>query len=174
MRKGNQKQNAVGQIGWAVEQQLNIKIASDGRWFHEGREIHRKALVKLFSSVLRRDSDGVFWLETPVEKGRIEVDDAPFIATKLTVEHTDDAVLNTDLVLYFTTNVGDCVPLDAAHPLQMQPSPDGFGMRPYIEVRDGLFAKLSRPVYYELAARAIAGDDGHIGVWSHNHFFVLE
>ena len=61
-----------------------------------------------------------------------------------------------------------------AHPLQMLPSLDGSGMRPYIEIRDGLLAKLSRPVYYELAARAITGDGGEIGVWSHDHFFVLE
>ena len=81
MRKDNQKQTAFERIGRAVEQQFNIKIASDGRWFHEGDEIHRKALVKLFSTVLKRDSDGFFWLETPVEKGRIEVEDAPFIAT---------------------------------------------------------------------------------------------
>ena len=174
MRKDNQKQTAFDRIGHVVEQQFNIKIASDGRWFHEGGEIHRKALVKLFSTVLKRDSDGVFWLETPVEKGRIEVEDAPFIATELTVERADDAQLDRDATLYFITNVDDHVPLDAAHPLQMLPSPDGSGMRPYIEVRDGLLAKLSRPVYYELAARAVTGDDGKIGVWSHDHFFVLE
>ena len=170
----NQKQNAFDQIGRAVEQQFNIKIASDGRWFHEGGEIHRKALVKLFSTVLKRDPDGVFWLETPVERGRIEVEDAPFIATTLTVDCADGAHLDADSALYFTTNVGDYVPLDDVHPLQMLPSPDGSGTRLYIEVRDGLLAKLNRPVYYELAARAIAGDDGHIGVWSRSHFFVLE
>ena len=174
MCKDNQKQAAFDRIGRAVEQQFNIKIASDGRWFHEGGEIHRKALVKLFSTVLKRDSDGVFWLETPVEKGRIEVEDAPFIATALTVECADEAQLDRDATLYFTTNVDDHIPLDMTHPLQMLPSPDGSGTRPYIEVRDGLLAKLSRPVYYELAARAVTGDDGRIGVWSHDHFFVLE
>ena len=174
MQKHTKKQQEFGQIGRAVEQQFNIKIASDGRWYHEGGEIHRKALVKLFSTVLKRDSKGVFWLETPVEKGRIEVEDAPFIATALTVERADDAQLDRDAMLYFTTNVDDHIPLDVAHPLQMLSSPDGSGMRPYIEVRDGLLAKLSRPVYYELAARAVTGDDGKIGVWSHDHFFVLE
>ena len=174
MSKHNQKQTAFERIGRAVEQQFNIKIASDGRWFHEGEEIHRKALVKLFSTVLKRDSDGVFWLETPVEKGRIEVEDAPFIAIALTVERAEDAELDRDAALYFTTNVDEHVPLDMAHPLQMLPGLDGSGMRPYIEIRDGLLAKLSRPVYYELAARAITGDGGDIGVWSHDHFFVLE
>ena len=85
MKKDRQKQQEFDQIGPAVEQQFHIKIAGDGRWYHEGGEIHRKALVKLFSSVLKRDSNGVFWLETPVEKGRIEVEDAPFIVTKLTI-----------------------------------------------------------------------------------------
>ena len=117
---------------------------------------------------------GVFWLETPVEKGRIEVEDAPFIATALTVDWADGVTPDTHPALYFTTNVDDHVLLDAAHPLQMLPSPDGSGLQPYIEVRQGLLAKLSRPVYYELAARAVAGDDGRIGVWSHDHFFILE
>jgi len=174
MQKDTQKQQEFDQIGRAVEQQFHIKIAGDGRWFHEGDEIHRKALVKLFSTVLKRDSDGVFWLETPVEKGRIEVEDAPFIATALTVDQADGVTPDTHPALCFTTNVGDHVPLDAAHPLQMLPSPDGSGLRPYIEVRDRLLAKLSRPVYYELAARAVAGDDGRSGVWSHDHFFILE
>ena len=174
MQKDTKKQQEFDQIGRAVEQQFHIKIAGDGRWYHEGNEIHRKALVKLFSTVLKRDSDGVFWLETPVEKGRIEVEDAPFIATTLTVDHADGATSDMHPTLRFTTNVDDHVPLDAVHPLQMLPSPDGSNLRPYIEVRDGLLAKLSRPVYYELAARAVAGDDGRIGVWSHDHFFILE
>ena len=174
MQKDTQNQQEFDQIGRAVEQQFHIKIASDGRWFHKGEEIHRKALVKLFSTVLKRDPDGVFWLETPVERGRIEVEDAPFIATALTVDRADGVTSGTHPALRFTTNVDDHLPLNASHPLQMLPSPDGSGLRPYIEVRDGLLAKLSRPVYYELAARAVAGDDGRVGVWSHAHFFILE
>ena len=123
---------------------------------------------------MKRDSNGVFWLETPVEKGRIEVEDAPFIVTTLTIDHADDVTLDIHQALSFTTNVDDHVPLDALHPLQMWPSPNGAGLRPYIEVRNGLFAKLSRPVYYELAARAVADDDGTMGVWSHGQFFILQ
>ena len=174
MQKHTKKQQEFGEIGRAVEQQFHIKIACDGRWYHKGGEIQRKALVKLFSTVLKRDSNGVFWLETPVEKGRIEVEDAPFIATALTVDNADGETPGTHPVLRFITNVDDHVPLDAAHPLQMLPSLDGSGLQPYIEVRDGLLAKLSRPVYYELAARAEADDDGRIGVWSRDHFFILE
>ena len=174
MPRDTQKQQEFGQISRAVEQQFHIKIAGDGRWFHQGGEIHRKALVKLFSTVLKRDSNGVFWLETPVEKGRIDVEDAPFIVTALTFDCADAGTLETHPALRFITNVDDHVPLDAAHPLQMLPGPDGAGLQPYIEVRDGLLAKLSRPVYYELAARATDSDDGRIGVWSHDYFFILE
>ena len=121
MQKDTHKQQEFDQIGRAIEQQFHIKIAGDGRWYHEGGEIQRKALVKLFSTVLKRDSDGVFWLETPVEKGRIEVEDAPFIATALTVDHADGATPDTHPALRFTTNVDDHVPLDALHPLKMLP-----------------------------------------------------
>ena len=79
MRKDTRKQQEFEQIGRAVEQQFHIKIAGDGRWFYQGGEIQRKALVKLFSTVLKRDADGIFWLETPVEKGRIEVEDLSLI-----------------------------------------------------------------------------------------------
>lgn len=174
MGKNKGKIDAFEKIGGAVEQRFNIRIASDGKWFHEGGEIRRKALVKLFSTVLKCDSDGVFWLETPYEKGRIEVEDAPFIVTKLTIDQPVDVSSSMHPVISFTTNVDDHVPLDIVHPLQMLSGPNGSGLRPYVEVRDGLFAKLSRPVYYELAARAVADDDGRIGIWSHAQFFVLE
>mgnify|MGYP001596795611 FL=1 len=174
MTEKPQQDSAFDQIRRADEQQFNIQIAADGRWFHDGGEIRRKALVKLFASVLKRDLAGVFWLETPVEKGRIEVADAPFIATRLTLQHAGTASTTADPAFGFVTNVGDEVPLDAAHPIQMLPSPGGSGLRPYIEVRDGLLAKLSRPVYYELASHAVAGQDGRMGVRSHNQFFVLE
>jgi hypothetical protein len=174
MTEKPQHDSAFNQIRRADEQQFNIQIAADGRWFHEGGEIRRKALVKLFASVLKRDLAGVFWLETPVEKGRIEVADAPFIATRLILQHAGTASTTADPAFGFVTNVDNRVPLDAAHPIQMLPSPNGSGKRPYIEVRDGLLAKLSRPVYYELASHAVAGQDGRMGVWSHNQFFVLE
>ena len=174
MTEKPQQDSAFDQIRRADEQQFNIQIIADGRWFHDGGEIRRKALVKLFASVLKRDLAGLFWLETPVEKGRVEVADAPFIATRLTLQYAGTASTTADSAFGFVTNVDDEVSLDAAHPIQMLPSPDGGGIRPYIEVRDGLLAKLSRPVYYELASHAVAGQDGRMGVWSHNQFFVLE
>ena len=174
MRANKGKMNKAAQIGCADGQRFDIRIASDGRWFHEGGEIRRKALVKLFSTVLKCDPDGAFWLETPFEKGRIEVEDAPFIVTTLRIAQSGDPNAGVHSALSFITNVDDHVPLDVVHPLKMLPSPDGSGLRPYIEVRDGLLAKLSRPVYYELATRAVADDGGSIGVWSHGHFFILE
>ena len=174
MAKKIQNDGAFSEIGRANHQKFDIQIAADGRWFHAGGEIRRKALIKLFASVLKRDSTGVFWLETPIEKGRIEVADAPFIATRLILKNVGTATTTADPAFGFVTNVDDEVPLDAAHPIQLLPSPDGDGTRPYIEVRDGLLAKLSRPVYYELASHAVAGQDGRMGVLSHNQFFALE
>ena len=174
MTEKRQQDSAFDQIRRVDEQQFNIQIAADGRWFHDGGEIRRKAIVKLFASVLKRDLAGVFWLETPVEKGRIEVADAPFIATRLILQYAGMASTTADPAFGIVTNVDDEVPLDAAHPIQMLPSPDGRGMRPYVEVRDGLLAKLSRPVYYELASYVVAGQDGRMGVWSHDQFFALE
>ncbi|MFZ9135118.1 MAG: DUF1285 domain-containing protein [Candidatus Puniceispirillaceae bacterium] len=142
-----------------AEQQFDIRIASDGRWYHDGGEIRRIELVKLFASILLRDDDGVYWLATPAEKGRIAVDDAPFIIREMSVEAGAGMAPQK---ISFQTSLDDIVPLDEAHPLQ------------YIEVRDGLLAKLSRPVYYQLAEYAETGPDGRFGVWSHHQFFPLE
>jgi hypothetical protein len=169
-----QRDRAFKEIGRANEQKFNIQIAADGRWFHDGGEIRRKAMVKLFASVLKRDSTGLFWLETPIEKGLIEVVDAPFIAAKLVVQQNGVDMAGVHPKLGFITNVDEMVPLDVMHPIQMLPSLSGSGMCPYIEVRDGLLAKLSRPVYYELASYASAGEDGCMGVWSQDQFFALE
>ena len=176
MTNKDQNKDMFDAIDRALEQRFNITISADGSWFHDGGKIHRKALVKLFATVLKRDSKGAFWLETPVEKGMIEVVDAPFIVTTLTVNHVQRKALGkkTSQVLTFTTNVDDNVQLNDAHPLQILPRPDGSGFCPYIEVRDGLLAKLSRPVYYELASYASPGEDGRMGVWSNNQFFILE
>ncbi|HMB76533.1 MAG TPA: DUF1285 domain-containing protein [Kiloniellaceae bacterium] len=148
-----------------------IRIAQDGTWFHEGRPIRRLPLVKLFSTVLRRDSAGAFWLQTPVEKGQIEVEDAPFTAVDVTVEGSGKSQ-----VLRFQTNLDDWVACDAAHPLRVEAGEEG-APRPYILVRDRLEALILRPVFYRLAELAVAGDgdrDGTLGVWSRDSFFALE
>ena len=158
-----------------VPQEFDIRIAADGCWYHEGGLIGRPALVKLFSSVLRREADGSFWLVTPVERGRIEVEDAPFVITIVTISAgtiSDDA---QDQVITFRTNVDDEITLGPDHPLTMRrPAGGGEDQRPYVLVRDGLEALVARPVFYELAERSVTGPDGRLGVWSCGGFFPLE
>ncbi|TAL02708.1 MAG: DUF1285 domain-containing protein [Rhodospirillaceae bacterium] len=146
-----------------------MRIARDGTWFYRGSPIGRLALVKLFSTVLRRHEDGSFWLTTPVESGQIEVEDSPFIAVELMIEGE-----GADRVLRFRTNVDDVVTLDAAHPLRVAESADREP-RPYVTVRGGLEARLARSVFYELVA--MAEPDGLspevLGVRSAGLFFPL-
>jgi uncharacterized protein len=152
-------------------QQFDIRIASDGRWFHEGDEIRRIELVKLFASILVLDDEGDYWLATPDEKGRITVDDAPFLIRDMTVKMGARSQQNE---ICFQTNIDETILLDIKRPLQLLTSAQSPGLCPYIEVRDGLLAKLSRPVYYQLADYAEVGPGGRLGVWSHNKFFALE
>ncbi|MBB3061362.1 DUF1285 domain-containing protein [Microbulbifer rhizosphaerae] len=123
---------------------MDLRICRDGRWVHEGTEIQRQSLVRLFASILKREGDEYF-LVTPVEKWRIQVEDVPFIATQVAIGRER----NRELLL-FTTNTGDVVPLDHGHPFQLNPFGEPPQPVPYIEVRDGLQARLSRDVYYQL------------------------
>ena len=153
------------------EQRFDIRIATDGRWFHEGGEIFRIELVKLFASILLRDKDGDYWLATPAEKGRITVEDVPFVISYMTVK--SGAISKSNEIVFFTS-LNDRIVLDEKCPLQLVYNKRSKDFRPYIEVRDGLFARLSRPVYYELAGHAEEGPNGQLGVWSNKHFFDLE
>ena len=123
-------------------------------------------MVRLFSTILRRDGDTTH-LVTPAEKLTIEIEDAPFVAVD--VERLGE---EKDQVLVFLTNVGDLVVADAAHPIQLRGSaPDA---RPYVLVRDALDALISRPVFYRLAEMVVPGPAGRFGVWSSGAFFPLE
>ena len=145
-----------------------IRIARDGKWYYRGSRIDRKPLVTLFSSVLRRGADGGFWLETPAEKGLIDVDDAPFVAVELYIRQT-----GRGQVLTMRTNIDEIVTMDAAHPLHVEIDPASGEPSPYIVVRDGLDALIARSVYYELAELGVELADGRFGVWSAGTFFVL-
>ena len=148
---------------------FDMRIARDGTWFYRGSPIGRKPLVKLFSTVLRRE-DGEYWLVTPVERGRILVDDSPFVA----VEVTEDGE-GRDRILSFRTNVDDEVTLDEAHPIRVDHDRESGGV-PYITVRDALEARILRPVYYHLVELGeFAEVDGveQLGVWSAGRFFPL-
>ncbi len=171
MKHPNTPQINFDRLRLIEEQRFDIRIAADGRWFHEGNEIRRIELVKLFASVLMRDKKGDFWLVTPVEKGRITVDDAPFMVREMLISSGADVRSNE---IHFRTNLDDVVYLDLAHPILLRQVDDLQNFRPYIEVRNGLLAKLSRPVYYQLAEYAEKGPDGRLGVWSQKQFFALE
>lgn len=140
--------------------EIDIVITADGRWIHEGAAINRAPLVRLFSTVLRKDPDG-YWLVTPAEKMKITVDDAPFIAIALDQDH-DEAGRP---VLRFTTNVGDVVEAGPDNALRVEIDPVTQEPRPYVHIRRGLEALVSRPVFYELAAMADE-QDGMLSVES--------
>jgi hypothetical protein len=149
---------------------FDMRIARDGTWFYRGSPIGRKPLVKLFSTVLRREN-GEFWLVTPVERGRILVDDAPFVAVAV-----EAAGAGRGQVLTFRTNVDDEVIVDAAHPLRISVNPARGESVPYVTVRNGLEARILRPVYYhlvELGEFAVIDGVEQLGVWSAGTFFSL-
>jgi hypothetical protein len=146
--------------------EIDIVIRRDGLWFHEGSPIGREALVRLFSTVLRKDPDG-FHLVTPVEKMRITVEDAPFIA--VAADRNGDA-------LTFTTNVGDTVEAGPDHAIRVEMDPATGEPRPYIHVRRGLEALIRRPVFYQLVEMGEERDtpDGpQLGVSSNGAWFPL-
>lgn len=126
---------------------LDMRIASDGAWFYLGTPIGRPGLVKLFASVLKREGRDYF-LVTPVEKVGIRVDDAAFVAVEMAVEGE-----GASAVLRFRTNVDDWITCDSAHGLRFERSASG-GLIPYLHVRNDLWARVTRPIYYDLVDRA--------------------
>jgi hypothetical protein len=141
-----------------------MRIARDGTWFHQGSPIGRPAMVRLFSTILRREPDGGFVLVTPGEKLDIQVEDAPFVAVELKSEGE-----GPDRRLAFRLNTGDLVVAGPDHPLRFDAGP-----HPYLEIRNGLDALVVRPAYYELAEIALAEGATPPGVWSNGVFFPLE
>jgi hypothetical protein len=134
-------------------------------------------MVCLFGSVLKRDADGSYILETPVERGRIEVEDAPFIAVELFWRDCDCSDGAPRQCLSFRTNLDEMVTADAEHPIRVHLDPVSREPRPYILVRPGLEARINRAVFYELVALAQAEViDGRkvLGVWSEGIFFPID
>ncbi len=126
---------------------LDMEIRTDGTWFYMGTPIGRAPLVRLFSTVLRKDDDGRTYLVTPVEKVGIRVADAPFVAVEMQAGERDGAPLIT-----FRTNVGDVVEVDAVHPLRFEIVGEERQLKPYVLVRGRLEALVSRAMMYELVA----------------------
>lgn len=147
---------------------IDMRIAQDGTWFYMNSPIGRKPLFTLFSSVLRHDEDGKYYLVTPVEKCGIRVDDAPFVAIRMGVEGK-----GLDQVIRFETNVDDEVTVDRLHPLRFETEAGTDGLKPYVLVRARLEALVSRALFYDLAALGrVEGE--WFGVWSSGEFFPMQ
>ena len=144
----------------------DMRIAADGTWFHQGSPIGRKAMVKLFSGILRREGDGSYVLVTPAEKLDIIVEDAPFIAVEVKSEGEGDG-----RTLAFRLNTDDLVVAGPDHPIRFEEKADG--PHPYLMVRGGMEALIVRSVYYELANLAIDEGADPPGLWSDGAFFAL-
>jgi len=145
---------------------LDMRIARDGTWFYQGTPITRTALVRLFSTILRRDGDDYF-LVTPVEKVGITVDDAPFVAVDVEAEGAGQ-----DQTLRFETNIGDHVTAGPEHPIRVERDPETGEPAPYVLVRANLEALIDRKSFYRLVE---IGDrqDGWFGLWSGGAFFRI-
>jgi len=149
---------------------IDLRISRDGIWYYQGSPIHRARLVKLFSSVMRRDGDE-FFLVTPVEKLKIQVDDAPFVAVEMDREGEGESQR-----LLFRTNVDDVVEAGPRHPIRVVIDPLSGELSPYIRVRNRLEALISRPGFYQMADLALMENDAstiEFGVWSGGCFFTL-
>ncbi len=147
-----------------------MRIARDGTWFHQDTPIGRMELVRLFSTILRKDEEDYF-LVTPAEKLSIMVDDLPFVAVLLSVQ---GAGRSQNLV--FTTNVGDQVVAGPDHRIIVHIDPRSEQPSPQLHVRQGLNARIARTVFYDLVDLATAGsgaDKNHLGIWSDGVFFRL-
>lgn len=144
-----------------------MRIARDGTWYHEGEPIRRPAMVRLFSTVLRREPDGRHVLVTPAEKLEIDVESTPFRAVEMRSEGE-----GRERRIAFLLDSGDAVLLGRDHPLTIVSTE--HGLSPRIAVRHGLEAELSRSVYYELAELALAEGAEPPGIWSNGVFFALD
>jgi hypothetical protein len=149
---------------------IDMRIAADGTWFYQKSPIGRAALVRLFASILKREGDKYF-LVTPVEKVGLIVEDAPFLAVELAVDHGPSGQ-----VLGFRTNVDDFVEAGPGHALRFEPESGTGGLKPYLHLRRDLWAKVTRALFYDLVAlgeeRDINGK-AMFGVASNGEFFPM-
>ena len=148
---------------------IGLRIDRGGRWSYRGSLITRPALVKLFSTILRKDPGG-YVLVTPVEKVTVEVEDVPFVAVEMRVEGSGE-----HQKLHFRTNVDEWICAGPHHSLRFEQGPSK-GLKPYLRVREDLWALVCRPVFYDLAAlaemRAVEGGSKY-GVFSMSEFFIM-
>lgn len=143
-----------------------MRIARDGTWFHEGTPIARENMVRLFSTILRREADGTYVLVTPAERLSIAVEDAPFVAVEVKSEGEGRARR-----LAFRLNTGDLVVAGSGHPLRF--AQEGDEPAPYLGVRGGMEARIARAPFYALAEWAIEEANDPLGLWSDGVFFAM-
>ena len=146
---------------------MNILIGRDGSWFHEGRLIRRKKLVQLFSTIIRLEKDGQYYLVSPSEKLRIQVEDCPFVVNQMDVKFDED-----NQIIVMTTNVGEVVEVSKQRPIKVSDTELG-APHPVIHIRDGLVALINRSVFYRLMELA-ESVSGEIGVRSSGEFLSFE
>jgi hypothetical protein len=153
------------------DESYDMRIARDGTWYYHGSPIQRPELVRLFATVLRRDDAGDYWLVTPAERGRIQVEDAPFVAVELSVRGS-----GRDQELIFRTNLDHEVIAGPEHPIRVEVDHGTGEPRPYILVRDKLDALIHRSVFYDLVERGevrVEGGESQLGIWTKGTFFTL-
>lgn len=151
----------------ALSGDMDMRIDRRGDWYHEGVKIHRRPLVNLFASILRREQDGHYYLLTPVEKWRIKVEDAPLIAVDADLGGTGD-----DRQCVFTLNTGEHILLDERHALTVAIDADSHEPRPYLQLDNGLTARIERSVFYRLVESA-EERGGEYGIVSAGQWFAL-
>lgn len=149
---------------------IGLEIKADGTWFYRGSPIGRQRIVRLFSRILRREADGSYVLVTPHEKVLIHVADAPFLAVELNVDGR-----GCDQSLILRTNVDNVVTVDSAHRLRFETDVTNNGVKPYVRVRGGLDALVTRSVTFDLIELAAPGPEGgdDLGLWSCGTWFPL-
>ncbi|MGO1461049.1 MAG: DUF1285 domain-containing protein [Marinobacter sp.] len=151
--------------------EMDLRISRDGLWIHKGEPMGREAIVKLFSTILRREDDGQYYLLTPVEKWRIQVEDTPLLAHSLEVTGTGE-----QQIIKLTTNVGETLEVGDEHPLKVDSYKDSAQPRPIIRVRHGVDARLVTAAYYDLAEHVVEQKiEGKsvLGVFSHGNFYKI-
>ena len=159
------KGSSAAAVGTLID--FGIRIDRQGTWFHKGLPFTRPKLVKLFSTVLRRAPDGEYVLQTPVEKGRIEVEDAPFIAVEMIAEGA-----GRDLRLLFRTNIDTWVEAGPDNPIWFVYDESGEEPSPYIIVKPGIEARINRAIFYDMVE--LADNEGdYFGVWAGGVFHPL-
>jgi hypothetical protein len=150
---------------------MDLRIVRDGQWLHKGQPLAREAIVRLFSTILRREEDGDYYLVTPVEKWRIQVEDTPLLAHSFTVEGEGQ-----NQVVSVTTNVGEVLNIGEEHPLEVGSYPETGEPRPVVHVRHGIVARLVTAAYYDLAGQVIeqsVNGQPVFGVFSGGNFYKI-